>query len=70
MKLIKKRSSVLLALATIPVLILTFGVMQVHAQDPQHTEQKQKKRPNILLILADDMGYSDLGSYGGEINTP
>jgi len=28
------------------------------------------KRPNFLLIVADDLGYSDLGSYGGEINTP
>ncbi len=27
-------------------------------------------RPNILLILADDMGYTDLGSFGGEIATP
>jgi arylsulfatase A-like enzyme len=29
-----------------------------------------QKRPNIVLILADDMGYSDVGSYGGEVNTP
>ncbi len=31
---------------------------------------QQGKRPNFLLIVADDLGYSDLGSYGGEINTP
>ena len=27
-------------------------------------------RPNILLIMADDMGFSDIGCYGGEISTP
>ena len=28
------------------------------------------EQPNILYILADDLGYSDLGCFGGEINTP
>jgi arylsulfatase len=30
----------------------------------------QPKRPNILIILADDMGFSDIGCYGSEIQTP
>lgn len=33
-------------------------------------KQKQKKRPNIVLIVADDLGYSDLGCFGSEISTP
>jgi arylsulfatase len=28
------------------------------------------RRPHVLVVLADDLGFSDLGSYGGEINTP
>ena len=34
------------------------------------TATEQSRRPNILFILADDMGYSDLGVFGGEIPTP
>ena len=30
----------------------------------------EAKPPNVLLIMADDMGYSDLGCFGGEIETP
>ncbi len=33
-------------------------------------EQTTTSQPNILLIVADDMGYSDIGSFGGEIATP
>jgi len=32
--------------------------------------QAQQKKPNIILIVVDDMGYADLGSYGSEIHTP
>jgi arylsulfatase A-like enzyme len=31
---------------------------------------KSYQKPNILLIMADDMGFSDIGCYGGEVNTP
>ncbi len=33
-------------------------------------QEKKPEQPNILLILADDMGWSDLGCYGAEIQTP
>ena len=44
---------------------LTFPV---HATE-QPLRQAQD-RPNVILIVADDMGFSDIGSYGSEIETP
>ena len=30
----------------------------------------EAKKPNVLFIMADDLGYSDIGAFGGEIHTP
>ena len=32
--------------------------------------QKKPAKPNVLIILADDLGFADLGCYGGDIQTP
>lgn len=33
-------------------------------------QAQSEKTPNIVLILCDDMGFSDIGCYGSEIKTP
>lgn len=35
-----------------------------------HAETAKPKPPNIIIIMADDMGFSDIGCYGSEIATP
>jgi len=35
-----------------------------------NARSNRTKKPNILLILVDDMGWSDIGCYGGEVRTP
>lgn len=47
-----------------------FGTVSLMVAPVVSGAQTGGKRPNIVLILADDMGYSDIGCYGGEIQTP
>jgi arylsulfatase len=51
--------------------VLPLIALAVPAMDTACKSDGQKDdRPNIVVILADDMGYSDLGCYGGEVQTP
>ncbi|MEP3561712.1 MAG: arylsulfatase [Marinobacter sp.] len=45
---------------------LALGLMAASAL----ASANQDGKPNFLLIIADDLGYSDIGAYGGEIETP
>ena len=56
------------------LVVLTFSLVLVsckqEAEAPVDSSSAETRQPNILLIVADDMGYSDIGSFGGEIATP
>ena len=52
--------------ATTKSIIATFLLIPVFTG----LAEDKKDQPNIILIMVDDMGFSDLGYHGGEIQTP
>jgi arylsulfatase A-like enzyme len=52
------------------VAFVVVGATLLAGSNSSVNAQTESPKPNILLIVADDMGYSDVGPFGGEIRTP
>ncbi|MDP6446555.1 MAG: sulfatase-like hydrolase/transferase, partial [Pirellulaceae bacterium] len=54
----------------IKTIVLLFAATSTLAAADQSDKANGVAKPNIVVIMADDMGYTDIGCYGGEIETP
>ena len=50
--------------------LVTLLIITTSCQEDNKKPEPLNQKPNILLIVADDMGYSDISPFGGEVNTP
>ncbi len=54
-----------------PVLFFClFLILFASCNQTQRKEESKTSKPNIIIIVADDLGYSDIGPFGGNIQTP
>ena len=58
----------IVGVSTIGALGMTLEARAQETRDKQ--SGKEDDRPNIVLLIADDMGYSDVEAFGGEVSTP
>jgi arylsulfatase A-like enzyme len=65
-----KRQNEILGILLLLVLIVSLVSCRQETVPLDESSSIEATQPNILLIVADDLGYSDIGSFGGEIATP
>jgi arylsulfatase A-like enzyme len=65
----KKRVLPLIFFVSLSVTVLIVALV-IERRAEATRQSRTAKRPNIIIIMSDDMGYSDIGGYGGEIDTP
>jgi arylsulfatase len=53
-----------------PKIFLVFTLIALFSCEKKQLNQNATRRPNVIVVLVDDMGFSDIGCYGGEIETP
>ncbi len=52
------------------IIVLIFGTFFIYTKLVTIVPEKSATKPNIIVILGDDIGYSDIGPFGSEIQTP
>ncbi|BFM14737.1 arylsulfatase AtsA [Maricurvus nonylphenolicus] len=52
------------------LLCVVGGGVAADVSTESNNDMPDKKQPNFLVVVADDLGWSDIGAFGGEINTP
>ncbi len=55
---------------TLIAALIAAATLGACSDNDDEAEPAPRNQPNILLIVADDLGFSDLGAFGGEISTP